>query len=128
MCVMRTRSEPADQKLLAETLAPPDLGDGIESLGYWRSRRRRLPWYRRHARREAERMTIRWEQRVGAALVAQRNATPGLRVSGGLLLAKSRLGRWMRRARIALIVTVVLSAALMAGAAAAAIAVLIRAF
>jgi hypothetical protein len=123
---MRVRSTPAEQDLLAEALAPPELGDGIESLGYWRSRRRGLPWYRVRARREAERMTLRWEQRVGAALVAQRNAGPRLRVSGGLLLAQSRLGRWLRRVRVALLVTVLLTAALLAAAAAAAIAVLIR--
>lgn len=71
-------------------------------------------------------MTIRWEQRVGAALIAQRNAGPRLRVSGGVLLAQSRFGRWMRRARVALLVTVVLTVALVAAAAAAAIDVLIR--
>jgi hypothetical protein len=123
---MRVRSTPAERDLLREALAPPELGDGIESLGYWRNRRRSLPWYRVHARREAERMTIRWEQRVGAALIAQRNAGPRLRVSGGVLLAQSRFGRWMRRARVALLVTVVLTVALVAAAAAAAIDVLIR--
>jgi hypothetical protein len=127
MGVMRTRSTPGDQKLLAEALAPPDLGDGIQSLGYWRSRRRRLPWYRVHARREAERMIVRWEQRVGAALVAQRAAAPRLRVSGGLLLAQSRLGRWARRARVTLTVALVLTAAFVAATAAAALAFLIHA-
>jgi hypothetical protein len=124
---MRTRSAPVDQKLLAEALAPPDLGDGIQSLGYWRSRRRRLPWYRMHARREAERMIVRWEQRVGAALVAQRSAAPRLRISGGLLLAQSRLGRWTRRARITLTAVLVLSVAFAAATAAAALALLIHA-
>jgi hypothetical protein len=125
---MRIRSTPADQDLLAEALAPPDLGDGIQSLGYWRSRRRRLPWYRVYARREAERMTIRWERRVGEALLAQRSAAPRLRLSGGLLVAQSRLGRWLRRARVAAIVAVAVSAAAVVGLAAAFIALLLRAF
>jgi hypothetical protein len=125
---MGIRSTPADQDLLAEALAPPDLSDGIQSLGYWRSRRRRLPWYRMYARREAERMTIRWERRVGEALLAQRSAAPRLRVSGGLLVAQSRLGRWLRRARVAVILTALVSAASAAALAAAFIALLLRAF
>jgi hypothetical protein len=124
---MRTRCATVDQKLLAEALAPPDLGDGIESLGYWRNRRRGLPWYRVHARREAERMILRWEQRVGAALVSQRNAAPGLRVSGGLVLVQSRLGRWVRRARITLSAVLVLTVTFVAATAAAALALLIHA-
>jgi hypothetical protein len=112
---MLTRSETADQDLVAELLAPPDLGDGIEALGYWRQRRQRLPWYRVKARREAERMTIQWEQRVGRALVGQRGAAPGLRMSGGLLLARSRLGRWAQRARIVLLTAVGICAVLVAG-------------
>jgi hypothetical protein len=110
---MLTRSKTQDQKLLSELLAPPDLGDGIEALGYWRQRRRRLPWYRFSARREADRMTIQWEQRVGAALVAQRRAAPALRISGGLLLARSRFGRWADRARLVAGVGVAICAALM---------------
>jgi hypothetical protein len=123
---MRTRYAPGDQQLLAEALAPPGLGDGIESLGYWRSRRRGLPWYRLRARREAERMILRWEDRVGKALVAQRSAAPRLRLSGGLLLAQSRLGRWVRRARIALTVVLVVAATCVAGVGAAALAFLIH--
>jgi hypothetical protein len=125
---MSTRSESRDRQLLAEALAPPDLGDGIQSLRYWRSRRRKLSWYRVHARREAERMIARWERRVGAALVAQPTVTPGLRLSGGLLLAQSRVGRWLRRARTALIVTGLLSAVLLAAVAVAALAFLSRIF
>lgn len=114
-----TRSNTADQDRLSELLAPPDLGEGIEALGYWRQRRRRLPWYRRTARREAERMTIRWEQRVGAALVSHRAAPPSLRISGGLLLARSRVGRWAQRARIVLIGAFAICAVLVAAVAVA---------
>ena len=123
---MHTRSELGDQQLLANALAPPDLGDGMQSLRYWRSRHRKLSWYRVHARREAERMVVRWERRVGAALVAQPTVTPGLRFSGGLLLAQSRFGRWLRRARTVLIVTSLLSAALVAAMGVAAVAFLAR--
>ena len=72
-------------------------------------------------------MTIRWEQRVGAALVAQRGAPAAIRLSAGLLLARTRLGRWTRQARIALVATVTLALALVAVPAAAALAFLLHA-
>ena len=125
---MLTRSKTADQELLSELLSPPDLAEGIEALGYWRHRHRRLPWYRRSARREAERMTIQWEQRVGAALVSHRTAAPGLRVSGGLLLARSRLGRWAQRARVVLVAGFAICAVLVAAIAAAVVDFLIHLF
>ena len=125
---MLTRTKTADQELLSELLAPPDLGEGIEALGYWRQRHRRLPWYRRSARREAERMTIQWEQRVGAALVSRRAAAPGLLVSGGLLLARSRLGRWTQRARVVLVAGFAICAVLVAAIAAAVVDFLIHLF
>src|SRR5205823_12698846 len=103
---MGTGSRFADEQLLRRLLAPPDLDDGVEALGYWRARSRRLPWYRLSARREAARMTVRWEQRVGAALVARRGAPLASLLPAGLLLARTRLGRWTRRARIALVATV----------------------
>ena len=125
---MSTRSKTSDQNLLSELLAPPDLGEGIEALGYWRQRRRRLPWYRLTARREAEHMTIRWEQRVGAALVSHRAAAPGLRISGGLLLARSRLGRWAQRVRIVLVAGLAFGAVLVAAMAVAVVDFLIHLF
>ena len=124
---MRTRSRSTDEQLLTRLLAPPDLDDGVQSLGYWRQRSRHLPWYQISARREAARMTIRWEQRVGAALVAQRSAPAAIRLSAGLLLARTRLGRWTRQARIALVATVTLALALVAVPAAAALAFLLHA-
>src|SRR5437763_11326095 len=111
---MGTRSRLADEQLLRCLLAPPALEDGVEALGYWRTRSRRLPWYRMAARREAARMTIRWEQRVGAALLAQRNAPLAGLLSAGLLLARTRLGRWTRRARLALVATFTVAAVLVA--------------
>ncbi len=51
-------------------------------------------------------MTARWEQRVRAALIAQRGVPAAIRMSAGLAVAKTRLERWTRRARIVLVTTV----------------------
>ena len=98
--VMRTASHSNDDRLLARLNAPPDLSDGVQSLAYWRERRQRLSWHRILARREAARMTVRWEQRVGSALVSQRGAPIAIRVSAGLLVARTRLRRWSGRVLI----------------------------
>jgi hypothetical protein len=90
----------ADEQLLASLLAPVDLDDGVQSLDYWRGRNRRLPWYRWGARREAIRMTVRWEHRVSEALVSQRRAPFEARLAAGVLVARTRLARWTRRAAI----------------------------
>jgi hypothetical protein len=58
------------------------------------------------ARREAARMTVRWEQRIRAALIAQRGVPAAIRLSASLAVAQTRLGRWTRRARIVLLTTV----------------------
>jgi hypothetical protein len=51
-------------------------------------------------------MTVRWEQRIRAALIAQRGVPAAIRLSAGLAVAQTRLGRWTRRARIVLLTTV----------------------
>lgn len=115
-----SREGSTDQRLLGRLLAPPDLKDGVESLDYWRRRRQQLPWYRIRARREAERMTVRWEQRVGAALVSQHRGPIDARLSAAVLITRTRLGRWTRRAGIALLATatsVIVLAAVLAAAA-----------
>lgn len=102
----------ADDLLLAELNAPPDLDDGIESLRYWRDRRARLAWYRVRARREAAVMASRWERRVRAALFTQRGVSLGVRASAALLLG----GLWMRRLplkRAALVIGMVATLTLM---------------
>jgi hypothetical protein len=124
---MRTRGRSDDELLLTRLLAAPDLEDGVQSLGYWRQRKRQLPWYRVSARREAAWMTIRWEQRVGAALIAQRGAPIAVRASAGLLVARTRLGRWTRRARIAVVATGTIALALVAVPAVAAVVFLLHA-
>ena len=109
-----------DEQLLGRLLGPPDLDDGVESLGYWHRRCRRLSWWRIRARREAVRMTIRWEQRVRAALVSQHWTPLEARTSAAVLVARTRLARWTRRAGVAvlaMVMTVVLVAAVQVAAA-----------
>ena len=103
-----------DQQLLARLLAPPELDDGVQSLEYWRRRRRRLPWYRWGARREAMRMIVRWEHRVGRALVSQRRAPLEVRLEAGVLVARTRLARWTRRAGFAVFAAVMTAVVLVA--------------
>lgn len=100
------RRDATDEQLVGRLLAPPDLDDGVESLDYWRRRHQQLPWYRFRARREATRMMVRWEQRVGAAIVSQRREPLEARVSAGVLLARTGLSRWTRRAAIAVLAAV----------------------
>jgi hypothetical protein len=95
-----------DEQLLVRLLAPPDLDDGVQALDYWRRRSRRLPWYRWGARREAVRMIIRWEHRVGEALLSQRRAPLEDRLAAGVLVGRTRLARWTRRARMAVFAAV----------------------
>jgi len=95
---MSTASPSRDDELLARLQAPPELSDGAESLAYWRRRRQRLPWYRMRARREAARMVLVWERRLRNALVRQRGAPVGIRLSAAVLVARTHFGRWIRRA------------------------------
>jgi hypothetical protein len=108
---MHRASVSADDLLLAQLQAPPDLDEGIRSLAYWRKRRQKLSWYRFRARREATRMMLRWERRVHSAVLSQPGVPVGIRLSGAMLLARIRLWRWTRRALMA--VTAVVGVALM---------------
>jgi len=101
-----SRRQSKDEQLLGRLLAPPDLDDGVESLGFWSRRSRLLPWYRIHARREAVRMTVLWEQRVGAALVSNHRVPLEASIRAGALVARTRLARWTRRAGIAVLAAV----------------------
>ncbi|HEX6618445.1 MAG TPA: hypothetical protein VF024_02235 [Solirubrobacteraceae bacterium] len=49
-----------------ETEAPcgTSVAEAREALAFWRTRLRRLPWYRRAARAEARTMVARWQRRV----------------------------------------------------------------
>src|SRR5262245_44149671 len=81
-----------DLLLIERMLAPPPLEDARSSLQYWQRRRKRLPLYRRAARREAKEMAGRWERRVDAAEQLAFEA----RTVGRLLSSP-----WLRRVRAA---------------------------
>ena len=117
----------SDEQLLRRLQAPPDLGDGVQALEYWRRRSRQLPWYRVRARREAVRMTVRWEQRVGAALVSTHRATLEDRLAAGVLVARTRLARWTRRAGFAVVAMVTTAVVLVAIPAVAVLVLLLHA-
>ncbi len=70
-------------------------------------------------------MTVRWERRVGAALASGHGAPIAMRLSAGLLVARTRLQRWSRRAAVALMATV--GVALLATPAAAVVVLLLHA-
>ena len=117
---MRRAFASADDRLLAQLQAPPDLSEGLQSLSYWHQRRQRVAWYRFGARREATRMILRWEHRVRDAMLFQRGVPIAVRTSAGLLIARTRLWRWSRRAAIA--VTALVTATLVAAPVVAAVA------
>jgi hypothetical protein len=110
---MRTAPLSSDDALLKRLQAPPDLREGAEALEYWRGRRRRLPWYRVAARREAAQMTEVWERRVRAALLQQRGLPTVVRLHAARLVTAIWLRRSGRRLalRVGLTVPVLLLAA-----------------
>lgn len=57
----------SDDALLADLTAPPSLEDAQEAYDYWSKRQRELPRHKRHERKEAEQMVLRWKQRLAAA-------------------------------------------------------------
>lgn len=57
----------SDDALLADLTAPPSLEDAQEAYDYWSERRSELPRHKRHERKEAEQMAVRWKQRLEAA-------------------------------------------------------------
>ena len=125
MRVMRRAFATADDRLLAQLQAPPDLSEGIRSLTYWHERRRRLSWYRVRARREAMRMIIRWEHRVQDAMFSQPRAPITVRAAAGLLVTRTRLQRWSRRTLV--VVTTLVGVSLLAAPFVAGLALLIHA-
>jgi hypothetical protein len=69
-------------------------------------------------------MIVRWEHRVGEALVSQRRAPLEARLAAGVLVARTRLARWTRCAGIALFAAVTTVVVLVAVRAVAALAYL----
>src|SRR5262245_10297532 len=86
-----------DLLLIERMLAPPPLEDARSSLQYWQRRRKRLPLYRRAARREAKEMAGRWERRVDAAEQLAFEAS----TVGRLLATLGLSSPWLRRVRAA---------------------------
>lgn len=91
---MRAARDP-DLLLIEEMLAPPPLEDALSSLDFWQRRRRSLPLYRRAARREANEMAARWQERVHAAKRARFESS----LVGRLLTALGISSLWLRRVR-----------------------------
>jgi hypothetical protein len=65
------RSE--DDRVIREMLAP-NLDDALYALGFWLQRHTQLPFYRRAARREAERSIAFWRERA----IADASRSPGV--------------------------------------------------
>src|SRR4051794_21688004 len=97
MIAMATAPLSSDDALLERLQAPPDLREGADALEYWRGRRRRLPWYRVAARREAARMTVVWERRVRGALLRQRGSPTAVRLQAAGVARAFGPRRWGRR-------------------------------
>jgi hypothetical protein len=70
-------------------------------------------------------MILRWEHRVRGAMLSQRGVPIGVRTSAGLLVARTRLRRWSRRAAIA--VTTACAVTVIAAPVVAAVVLLARA-
>jgi hypothetical protein len=76
-----------------------DPSQTMEALGFWIERRRRLPFYRLAARREADQMIRTWQGRAiidlpGSSLAALRGGTA---VGLGGELVRYHAGRWVAR-------------------------------
>jgi hypothetical protein len=71
-------------------------------------------------------MVVRWEHRVGQALVSQRRAPLEARLTASVLLARTRLARWTRRAGPAVFAVVTTMVVLVALPAVAALAYLLH--
>jgi hypothetical protein len=98
-----------DDRLIREMLAT-SLDDAVYALSFWLGRRSRLPFHRRAARRESERMIRFWQAQV---VSGARRSPVGLLVSGGPIVRVTRLaiGYHVRRllARLTIAVLVVMT-------------------
>ncbi|HVN62806.1 MAG TPA: hypothetical protein VMT59_16260 [Gaiellaceae bacterium] len=72
----RPTTHDPDLVLVDRMLAPPPLDEARRSLEFWQTRKRSLPLYKRTARREADAMIARWQERVRAAERARFASTP----------------------------------------------------
>ena len=71
----------------------------MEALGFWVNRRRRLPFYRVAARREADQMIRTWQVRAVSDLPQASLAalSGGTAVNLGGQLLRYHTGRWLAR-------------------------------
>jgi hypothetical protein len=67
-----------DDRVIREMLAP-NLDDALYALGFWLRRHTQLPFYRRAARREAERSIAFWRNRA----IADASRSPGALFGSG---------------------------------------------
>jgi hypothetical protein len=67
-----------DDRVIREMLAP-NLDDALYALGFWLHRHTQLPFYRRAARREAERSIAFWRDRA----IADASRSPGALFGSG---------------------------------------------
>ena len=92
-----------DDRVVREMLTP-NLDEALEALGYWMQRRMRLPFHRRAARREAERMIAFWQAH---ALSGARRSPVTLILSRGAVAGVARLAVAYHARRILARVTTV---------------------
>jgi hypothetical protein len=80
-----------------DTEAPcgTSVSEAREALAFWRSRLRRLPWYRRASRAEAREMIVRWQRRLLQAQLERRRLSS---LSGPLLALADWWGPMRARA------------------------------
>lgn len=76
-----------------------DPSETMEALGFWVDRRRRLPFYRLAARREADQMIRTWQGRAVSDLPQASLAalSGGTAVGLGGQLVRYHTGRWLAR-------------------------------
>jgi hypothetical protein len=94
-----SRTWHADQGPEVSELLRPRPAETLDALGYWIERRRRLPFYRRSDRREADHMIRVWQERAvhdvpAAALEA---LTSGRVLTVGGQVARYHAGRLLTR-------------------------------
>jgi hypothetical protein len=85
-------------------LSACDVDEAVETLSYWRSRRERVPWFRRAARQECDQMIANWQHRLWQAVLRERNLSRSERLGAALFVVRTRAsiaGRnWKRRAGV----------------------------
>ena len=104
-----------DDRVIREMLAP-NLDDALQALGFWLQRHTQLPFYRRAARREAERSIAFWRERA----IADASRSPGaLLWSGRTVVRVMRLAATYHARRVLARMTVLVLTVIAVGVAVA---------